>query len=81
MPDGNPPTALKACVNCRHFHVDAEGEAVAGLHDTYYLDESCDVLGWKQREYPLMAPVKKDSEGRLIITTEPFDCPFWEIFE
>ncbi|MGH8103238.1 MAG: hypothetical protein ACREJQ_01815 [bacterium] len=81
MAIGNPLKTLKACVTCKHFHVDQQGEEVAGLRDTYFLDESCNVFGWKYREYPLMAPVRKDAQGRVVISTEPFDCPFWEPLE
>lgn len=77
-PASPPAQILKACVTCRHFHVDGEGEEVAGLHDTYYLDESCDVFGWKYREHPMMAPVRRDAQGRVALSAKPFDCPFWE---
>jgi len=72
---------LRICINCKHFEILDRGYAVPGLEDTLYVEETCHLLGWKKKEYPIMERVMKDSSGRVFLQDIPFHCPYWEARE
>ncbi len=72
---------LQHCINCRHFEIQERGYAVQGLEDTLCVEETCHLLGWKREEYPMMEPVMRNSDGRVLLQDHPFYCPYWEARE
>jgi hypothetical protein len=61
------------CATCRHLNVEETGREFDKIIDTEYTKFSCRVLGWKTREFYLMAPADKD-----ISSMKPQICEFWE---
>lgn len=61
------------CATCRHLIVIETGREFEKIIDTEYTKFSCEVLGWKTREFYLMAPIEKE-----IKETKPQICEFWE---
>jgi hypothetical protein len=61
------------CATCRHLAALETGREFEKIIDTEFTTFKCDVLGWKTREFYLMAPVEKD-----LSNTKTQICEFWE---
>jgi hypothetical protein len=61
------------CATCRHLVVIETGREFEKIIDTEYTTFSCDIFGWKTREFYLMAPIEKE-----IKDVQPHICEFWE---
>jgi hypothetical protein len=60
------------CATCRHLRIVETGREFEKIIDTEYTTFSCSALGWKTREFYLMAPVKEEFEQN------EFHCELWE---
>jgi hypothetical protein len=70
--DINTDAFKNICATCRHLVVVETGREFEKIIDTDYTTFSCNILGWKKREFYLMAPVPDE------IKEEKFFCELWE---
>ena len=61
------------CATCRHLSAVETGREFDKIMDTEYTLFTCKVMGWKKKEFYLMAPVNKN-----INDTRIHLCEFWE---
>ncbi len=61
------------CATCKHLKVLETSREFEKIIDTEYTLFSCAILGWKKKEFYLMAPVKEELGEQ-----SSYRCPFWE---
>lgn len=61
------------CATCRHLVPLETGREFDQIADTEYTKFTCDIFGWKKKEFYLMAPVEKNLDN-----TRKQICEFWE---
>lgn len=61
------------CATCRFLSAVETGREFDKIVDTEYTSFACQRLGWKTREFYLMAPIDQDPS-----TKQPHKCEFWE---
>ena len=68
---------IKTCVYCKHLKVLGTGREFEKIVDTEFTDFSCEILGWRKKEFYLMVPPGDIVEEALSYKT----CEFWEEWE
>lgn len=67
----------RVCATCKHLILEDSGREFEQIVDTEYNVFSCEVLGWKVKEYHLMEPV-----GDIFAAQRNHqECPYWEEWE
>ena len=60
------------CATFKHLDVLETGREFDRIVDTEFTHFNCKMLGWKKKEFYLMAPVEKE------LKTDVRICEFWE---
>ena len=67
----------KICATCKHLKPLEEGREFEKIIDTEYTIFTCEVLGWKTKEFYLMAPI-----GDIFASMRDYkECPYWEYWD
>lgn len=61
------------CATCKHLMALETGREFEKIIDTEYTLFSCKILGWKKKEFYLMAPVDRNLDDQKVQI-----CEFWE---